>query len=699
MNLIQIIFFIFFSALFFRLNSQDNSKPVIFINPIIAKQNTGIDGRFAENLSKQFFSKMYETYESKYEVNDQSAIKALNKQAAELLKKNCDASKCMAEIAENLQAAFTVYGELDVGSTQDGGFELKINTIVRDSNGNQKTKTAFVSFYEFQKDYFIDELVKKSIRPDYKINISSAPKTPQLQIQSSTFNFQPIKTGQLVDLKNFEVSDQDLQGRLIRFKEVLQQGQDFQKNGKIKDALESYQRVYRAIKKWSKEEQKKVTSFIKNVETLYSVTYNEVYINNLNEISDAIKGKESDKRALEIALNRMESLEAEYLKPRTEPTDYPDNTINKDLEKSFSERSEQIQLQIYRLRESEADQAYYNQDFNRAIKTYELLKNEVSLNRGISFKSNWDALEKNIQIKITQTQKNAQIYIKSEVGKFIDRGKRKYDDWGLEGQSNLKLRHAEEVNRTFKQAYDILLNYGTQFKSQETVRYYNSSASIIIKDNDFPEDLKPRLIEDFESEIAFNERKKLEEKRNLENEKQELEYQDELRKSNYNAGIYLNMIWPGSGQSIFRKTSYPWITFGLSSWVLIQWSEYNTAESRYNDNKDSNTIFLYFFRNSSFGSSDSALNILLQNRSTELGNEYERSADRLVTAGSIYSLWWTYCMIDYFFFTKTGILENAKNDAVPLNFYITREAIGNQSLVYPNWETKAKIYYQEWIEW
>jgi hypothetical protein len=468
--------------------AKEKKKEVIFIKNFIRRDGSKVDQKLVDTISQQFYLAAQTKYGDQYDVNDESVIKVLNAKAEELLRKNCDAEKCMEAISEKIKARFSVYGEIEDSKAQEGFFLLKMHNLIRDSStGEIETKSIPVTFQEFQKDYYIGELVKSIENPKYKPDPSKAPKSPNLELKLGSLTFQPIETGKLPDINSLKLDSSS--GDTERYKTALSRANAKRDERKWKEAAEIYLTVYDFIQKKEPEDRKKFKSISDLAVSYHSSSQADYHKSKMDAILEEVGSDETNIRTIESAISRLGEGAQEY--ESLQDPRYPANTYNKNLTKSYQERIDALQIRKIRLLEAKADKAYYNQEFAQAIEEYSSLINEVrSMNRSTP---PWKQIEKDLFQKKDTSYKNGLKTVRSLIDQLVSSGEASYEEWAFDKAN--KREELTKCKESFDKAIDLLqkeIKY-KPFITQDLIDRYNRKVSSLRSDPKFPIEYYPKF--------------------------------------------------------------------------------------------------------------------------------------------------------------------------------------------------------------
>jgi hypothetical protein len=629
--------------------SKDRKKEVIFIKNFVRKEGSKVDQKLIDTISQQFYLSAQTKYGDQYDVNDESVIKVLNAKAEELLRKNCDADKCMEAISEKIKARFSVYGEIEDLKGSEGSYILRMTNLVRDPSGDVETKSIPITFQEFQKDYYIGELVKAIENPKYKPDSSKAPKVPTLDLKMGELSFKPIETGKLPDINTIKIDGS--QADLERYKTALNKANKLREEKKWKESSEIYLSVYDLIQKKDPEDQKKLKSISELAETYFSNSIGEYHKAKIEEVTENLKGDESNISSLNKAIQSLADNAKEY--EGLKDSRFPQKAYNQTLANSYQERVETLIVRKFRLLEAKADKAYYSQDFAQAIGEYSNLLKDIRSFNGIT--PAWKQLDKDLSQKKDTTYKNGQAMVASLIDQLVLAGEENYEEWVLDKSG--KSDEPSKCKDNFDKALDILQKDAKYkpFISQDLIDRYNRKVTVIRKDTTYPSKYYPKTYDERVNEEA--QRQALEAKSNQEKQakkaRDSYEYQRAEDKFRQNRGDYIwaSMIWPGWGQAKesdhWKGYVMPWVTAYFALDVLKEYSEYNSAQKKYSE----------------WSTSDTALALPVTTSlayGTYLGNQMDSAAGELASSGKIFTNWWAFSMIDLLFFRPTsGFVHNS----------------------------------------
>lgn len=648
--------------------AKEKKKDIIFIKPFSKKENSTVDQRLVDTISQQFYLNAQTKYSDNYDVNDESVMRVLNKKYQELLSKNCDADKCMEQIAENTKARFSIYGDIDDIKSQPGFYLLKMQNLIRDSEGNTTVKSVSATFQEFQKDYIITELIKTIENPNYKLDLSKAPKMPNLEIQVSNLNFKPIETGKLPDINNIKIDNSSLD--FARYKKALDEAVKLRDEKKHEEAANKFLIIYKNIQDKEDDDRKKLKSFSTLSEAYFSNSINEFHKQKIEKISNSIKGSENNTKALETALKELETSARNYDGFR-DNDQYPPKTFLNSMANSYNERIEMIQIQIYRNSEAKADLKYYKQDLGGAITDYKAILESIrKLDVNLS-QSNWKKLKDDLESKIKITEKNGRDMVNSLIDQLLNTAENYYEDWTFD-------RENIENPKLSKEAFDKALKImqGDEkykpFISQDLINRYNKKVQVVRKNKDYPSNYYPKTFDENLEYVTYQ-------KRQIENDEQERR-QALARYDNNKAGyVFTSMLWPGWGQLQVGSSGKGALLFGgatiAAADFLGKYSLYYSAMSSY----ENAGFGLWLFGNTQLASLDAL----------DKANKLDAAGDAMLRSGQIFTAIWLYSFLDILFVHPYPELQGMSFQIAPRR---TQTSLGSTS---SSLETFSQIQWEK----
>jgi hypothetical protein len=608
--------------------SKDKKKEIIFIKPFIKKENANVDQKLVDTISQQFYLSAHSKYSDNYDVNDDSVMKVLNKKYMELLSKNCDADKCMEQIAENTKAKFSIYGEIDDVKGQPGFFLIKMQNLVRDSDGNTSIKVINVSFQEFQKDYYVSELIKGIENPSYKPDSSKAPKNFSPEIQVANLTFKPIETGNLPDI-NAILTD-NTSADIARYKRAVEEGNKLREENKILEASAKYLQIYQNILQKDEVDRKTLKSFSDVGEIYFNNIINEYHKNKIESISSKTKGFESDTKILENSISELTAGLKEY-ESLQNIAKYPPKAYIPTIASAYKERIELIRIQIFKNAELRADQRYYSQDLGGAISEYKTILKNIRQFEGSEVPMEWKKLKSSIESKISTTEKNGASMVSSLVEQLIDAGENHYEDWTFDKENKNLPKSCKE---TFDKALKILMEDEKYkpFISKELIARYNAKVYIVRGNPDYPPKFYPLTFD--EKAMADNNKKAQEAYSN--------EQEDRIQKKfdqNKFGYITASFMWPGLGQSM-ESNHWKGSTMSLVSGIIALdfVSKYYTYADSITKYKDSGSNYW------AAGQNEYAIIETFQK-----GRKMDSAAQDVLNSGQNFTLIWAISLIDIIF--------------------------------------------------
>jgi hypothetical protein len=624
--------------------SKEKKKDIIFIKPFTKKENSSVDQRLVDTISQQFYLNAQTKYSDNYDVNDESVMKVLNKKYQELLSKNCDADKCMEQIAENTKAKYSIYGDIDDIKSQPGFFLLKMQNLIRDAEGNTTVKSVSAPFQEFQKDYIIAELIKTIENPNYKPDLSKAPKMPNMDIQVSNLNFKPIETGKLPDINNIKIDNSSLD--FARYKKAIDEAIKLREEKKHEEAAKKFLIIYKNIQDKEDDDRKKLKSFFDLSEAYFNNSINEFHKQKIEKTSSSIKGSESDSKVLESAIKELETNLSDYENLRD--TDiYPSKAFLNSMANNYKERIDIIKIQNFRNAEAKADQKYYKQDLGGAILDYKSIlekikSQDINLSQGSGKK-----LKDDLESKIKTTEKNGRDMVTSLIEQLMDSAENHYEDWTFDRDN---MQYPKLCKESFDKALKIMQGDEKYrpFISQDLIGRYNKKVQVVRKNKEYPSSYYPKTFDE-NLEIIYNQ------KRQREQDQEEAQQAIRRYEDNKAGAFFLSLFWPGWGQmnqSNHGKGAA--MSFGaviLAGNFLGKYSSYMSAQDRY----ERAGYEAWFFGSSQLASLD-ALN---------KAQELDAAGDSMLLAGQMFTALWLYSLFDVIYIRPYPELEGMSFQVSP----------------------------------
>ncbi|MCX7998797.1 MAG: hypothetical protein N3A69_07575, partial [Leptospiraceae bacterium] len=210
------------------------------------------------------------------------------------------------------------------------------------------------SFYSFQLEYFLEEIVKKLINPSYAINKKNAPFHFSSGLKFSSFDFQSSTKLPQISFKNkgdkkFEILLDTLKSYLLQA-DILFSSKEYEKS------LQSYKTILNTIQETTRTEDKqKLSEFLSITQERIRLTQSILLGNELSELDKGFKTEDTTLEYDEI-LEKYTALLKRYAQLQ------PYEKTPK-LEIAIRERI----IYIY---EKKAENYYKNLEFSKAHESY-----------------------------------------------------------------------------------------------------------------------------------------------------------------------------------------------------------------------------------------------------------------------------------------------------------------------------------------
>lgn len=340
---------LFFLSLSLNVFSQPLKKVYVFKIKVTGSQEKNIEKKIRNSIILNIIN----NFKEKYSIVDEDSLLELSQKLSKLQKYGCSDEICMQEISNAIDADEFISGEIyiekdtykvDMRNTQKNRetLETSIKSIVNES------------FYSFQLEYFLEEIVKKLINPSYAINKKNAPFNFSRGLKFSSFDFQSATKLPQISFQN--KGDKKFEILLDTLKSYLLQADMLFSSKVYEKSLQSYKTILNTIQETTRTEDKqKLSEFLSITQERIRLTQSILLGNELSELDKEFKTEDNNLEYGEM-LEKYTSLLRRYAQLQ------PYEKTPK-LEIAIRER-------IIYIHEKKAENYYKNLEFSKAHESY-----------------------------------------------------------------------------------------------------------------------------------------------------------------------------------------------------------------------------------------------------------------------------------------------------------------------------------------
>jgi hypothetical protein len=489
--MIRFVLFLFFICQILLSEERFQKKEIIFIKNFQKRENSSVDPKLVHLLSQKFFLMVQNKFKDRYDVSDESVIILLNKKAEELLRKNCDADKCLELISENVKAKYSLYGEIEENYQKPNSFLFKFQNLIRDKEGNTSIRSVRVEFTEPQSDALLRELIVTIENPNYIPKLSNSVTSDVAKFQFESLDLKNLESKLLPELFKTNTNQVKLNSN-EKMEKTLEKGMEFRKQKMYLEASKEFWKVYDLINSKDENSKKSQKDILQTSGLYFQSSINEYHKSVLDQTSQKIENISNVKAYEPITKDLNENLKS-YREYRNEK--YPKGTFLESIEKAYLERIEWIDFQTLKFTESKADQKYLQKEFETSIDLYlSILRKMEGLDKKI-FQSQWKTLQSQIHEKVRTVYQSGESSMSLLLDQYISLGLEHYDLAMLADTEEERNQLLDQMKIHLDLALGVLQNDSIQYPFFESSmkERYNRSIGYLRKSQKIPTSKLPNL--------------------------------------------------------------------------------------------------------------------------------------------------------------------------------------------------------------
>ncbi len=594
--------FSFFCA--FSILGQSSELKKIYLESLY--ESNGVTPDIKNRVRNQISLNLYKHFKKTHSFIDDVIINGYLNQLKKQQQIGCDTEKCYKMIEDSLSPDQKLSGSLQFSN---GRYILTLRLIdLSSQKGLVDVKE--VSYTSNQMEYFVEEITRSLLEPNYKINIANAP--PEFKEEKIDFGSIRIKSIDGIDINIYEFRSNDTRGDLIiaSLKPKLEEGDRAFKEKKYQQASDIYQSIIEGIQEsLTLETRRLIKVYEEGIISRRNQSFYNVFQSEITKIDSEFSSRSKDTPELlksyfkkyETILNSLNRLS-------------PDK--QKEISTALNKRIETILLKIFEIQEKKADKMYDNFFFTEAYREYKDILSSLQNKEGDGYTSYRAKIEK----KIKATETTGKSFVAGRVKSYCDLAEREYLEYSLK-----------------KKEFSILSRFQTENKIEE----YLESAENILKKSDFA---VPEVIDSYNRLVSLiNENKDRESRIGRFFHKDDAFSTDSMNQIRIDKSLY----FPGNGHIYVEpgefKSKFLYYGGWASFWYVLysgnktymSFNEYSTFER---------TPSSYYIYLNSTGGNLLAFNDTL--KINQLYSDYQRTAGEFNNSLGIFSIFYMVSLLD-----------------------------------------------------
>lgn len=450
------IFVVLHFTLAFNVYPQTLKKIYIFRIKVSGTQDKTLEKKIRNTLILNIIN----NFKDKYSILDEDSLFEISQKLKKLQQLGCNDEICFQEISNAIDADEFISGEVIIErenykvefrntSKNKESFEMSIKSLVSES------------FYAFQLEYFLEEIAKKLLNPNYIINKKNAPIKFSSDFKISENNWKEFE--KLPPITANTTRDRKLTILIDTLKAYLVQADMSFSAKHYEKSLQSYKNILNTISETTRNEEKEqLTEFILLVRERIRINQNIILANELNRLDEFFK--QANEENQEEILQEYISLLGRYAK-----LEYYEK--NPTLEQAICERI----ISIY---EKKGENYYKSFEFSKSYHAYQKSLEYVNL-------PSLQKRKQQIQSNLNTVIKSGINYIESIIKSNCDEAEILNTKYEIE-YKNLNSNEA----RNYKyQAISImektaeLIEKEKMFLTLDVIQYYDHTARNVNRDS------------------------------------------------------------------------------------------------------------------------------------------------------------------------------------------------------------------------
>ena len=357
-NIFKIIFSIilFFNA--FSITGQSSGLKKIYLEALY--ESNGVTPDIKNRVRNQISLNLYKHFKKTHSFIDDVIINGYLNQLKKQQQIGCDTEKCYKMIEDSLSPDQKLSGSLQFSN---GKYILTLRLIDL-SSGKGLVDVKEVTYTQNQMEYFVEEITRSLLEPNYKINTANAP--PEFKEEKIDFGSIRIKSIDGIDINIYEFRSNDTRGDLIiaSLKSKLEEGDRAFKEKKYQLASDLYQSIIEGIQEsLTLETRRLIKVYEEGILSRRNQSFYNVFQSEITKIDSEFSTRSKDT--------------PELLKEYTKKYEKIVNSLNrlspdkqKEISSALNKRIETLVLKIFEIQEKKADKQYDNFFFTEAYREY-----------------------------------------------------------------------------------------------------------------------------------------------------------------------------------------------------------------------------------------------------------------------------------------------------------------------------------------
>lgn len=459
---IVFIFFIINTEIFSQ--SQPSKLPTIYI-PSIAGD---IDKDFLTKIQSSINIHMLNQGKNQYNIIDEEMGRHLKKQLEETQKMGIKEEESIKKISEILSPDSILSGSVMKVKGEENKIEvtLKLYKFNKETSNSKIENEVSKAFPIPLMDYYIEEIVKKTLNRNHSIDDLKAPPI----LNSVDFKVLELSKGEIQSL-TFKTSDDKVKTILDSLLPYEKKAKTSIEAKKYKQAADEYEKILEIFDtKINPDVREKLKDYRELLDNNLQVAYTYYFQEQILDVDSKYK-KESNQSndTLLQYKNTYSSILLEFKERRV---------ANNSIEKSINDRIIKLDLGILKIKETKYDDLYNQYKFSEAHDGYKEISSELSQKTS----KEYDTFKKQIQKKMKIAHETGTYNLLNKVRSYCDYAEK------VNLQASLKKdldADDKEANKLLQESKDALENAklaiesDSAFSNPNITQYYNSTYATI----------------------------------------------------------------------------------------------------------------------------------------------------------------------------------------------------------------------------
>ena len=627
-NIFKIIFSFILFFCTFSIKGQSQTLKKIYLEALY--ESNGVTPDIKNRVRNQISLNLYKHFKKTHSFIDDVIINGYLNQLKKQQQIGCDTEKCYKMIEDSLSPDQKLSGSLQFSN---GKYTLTLRLIdLSSQKGLVDVKE--VTYTQNQMEYFVEEITRALLEPNYKINTANAP--PEFKEEKIDFGSIRIKSIDGIDINIYEFRSNDTRGDLIiaSLKPKLEEGDKAFKDKKYLLASTTYQSIIEGIQEsLTLETRRLIKVYEEGIISRRNQSFYNVFQNEITKIDSEFSTRSKDT--------------PEVLKEYTKKYEKILNSLNrlspdkqKEISAALNKRIETLVIKLLEIQEKKADKQYDNFFFTEAFREYKDIFSSLQSRDGEGYNSYRIKIEK----KVRATETTGKSFVAGRVKSYCDLAEREYLEYSLKKKEFsifARFQAENKIEEYLENAENILKK--SDFATQEVIDSYNRLVSLINENKD----RESRVGRFFHKDDAFS---------------TDSMNQIRMDKSLYFPGNGHIYVEPGELKSKFLYyggwASF-WYVLYAGNKTYITYNQYSSFERT--------PTFYYLYLNSTGG------NLIALNdtfKINQLHSDYQRTAIEFNNSLGIFSVFYMVSLIDAFTYSdeKNIIGKNDLNSIKLIDF-------------------------------